>query len=152
MLFGRWVRPAFRCRECERVACGGCRRELRTLDVCERCLFIQIKGGFVDSRDKWIREREIREGAEGRIDRARWATFVLPGFGHLLQGDAIKGAAFLTAFTLLSTYLVAGPLLLPDPGLVGWPALPTAIPSALILGVVYVVAVLDTRSQWWGQS
>ncbi|MFT7624074.1 MAG: hypothetical protein ACI9WU_003260, partial [Myxococcota bacterium] len=109
LMFGRLIRPAHRCTDCGRIGCGSCRRELRMLDLCEHCLFLKIKGGFVDSRDKWLRDRKVEasQGLEAVANRG--ISFVLPGFGHLLLGQAVRGSLYLGLCAVTLSYLAVSP-------------------------------------------
>ena len=135
------VRPAWHCAQCGGVACGRCRRELRSLDLCDRCLFVRIQGAFVDPRDKWLRERQTEEARFRRRRVARILTFVLPGLGHLHHGKAVTGAALLVPFLFFTAFGLAAPVLVPDGGLVGSAALPASV-ALLGSGLVYATGVV----------
>lgn len=139
----RKMRPAFHCVECQTVACGRCRRELRDLHICEDCLFRRIKGGFMSSRDKWLLDRGVELSRDRRRTVGRWLTFVAPGFGHLLMGRTFRGAIFLSLILVGACYAWLGEWLLPDPALAGATGAMTRALAIGQVGIVYVVAVLD---------
>jgi len=141
--FQRLLTPAFNCTDCGRVACARCRRELKTLDICERCLFIKIKGAFVDSRDKWLRDRGIQAVTDSKLMFGRIITFFIPGFGHLLLGKTVRGTLYLTLFVYVMLLLLAAPSLVPDVGLVGASGLPLGVGAAMSALLMYLIAVLD---------
>lgn len=139
-----WVRPSWRCATCGSVGCSHCRPELADLDICEGCLFIRVKGSFVDARELWFRERRLQNTAELRRRLGRIMTFFAPGAGHLYRGWSVTGTLLLTAFAagignaLLSTALVP-PITMLDNA--------TAIIEPVLWGlgalIVYVVAVIS---------
>ena len=142
-VFARVLRPAYHCKTCGRVASERIRRELVGLSICERCLFIRIKGSFVDSRDKWLRDRGIQATADLRGVAARVLSFIVPGLGQLVRGHAVRGAVFLVLFVFAGTTLVLSPTLLPDPALVGTAGLGVGILSGVVMAGTYVISAID---------
>ncbi len=140
LILGAWLvrlmRPAHECSQCGRVACGRCRRELREIDLCERCLFIRIKGAFVDSRDKWLRDRGLRESKARRDRTTQILSMLVPGLGHLLRGKTASGTALLVSFVWSAVLAVVGSTLLPESG-------PTRVDAGTILSTLaFGVALL----------
>lgn len=137
------LRPAYPCSECGRVACGRCRRELRSLDLCERCLYLKIKGAFVDSRDKWLRDRGIAEAADRKRLLTRVASFVVPGSGHMLRGRVIVGALVQWVFLYGLLMVFASDLLIPETELVGRSQLILSLYAGTAAVAAYAVSAID---------
>ncbi len=93
------VRPSWRCSQCGNVGCSRCREELAYLDICEECLFIRVKGNFVDAKDLWFRERSVQHREYVRRRTGKMLTFVLPGVGHMFRGRAFAGAFIVFVMT-----------------------------------------------------
>ncbi|MFT7623539.1 MAG: hypothetical protein ACI9WU_002722, partial [Myxococcota bacterium] len=85
---------------------------------------------------------EASQGLEAVANRG--ISFVLPGFGHLLLGQAVRGSLYLGLCAVTLSYLAVSPLILPDSDLVGTPSLLTGAAAALVLAMVYLVAGIDT--------
>jgi len=140
-LAAKLLRPAHRCRECRRLACAYCRSELRTLDLCETCLFVRVQGGFVDARTKWLREQKLH-GQKGRFSAlGRAMSLIVPGLGQWIRGNSIMGLVFLLSFSFLFFWVLGGQGTLPslDQG-----AGLTVISSAAIISavVVYLISAI----------
>ena len=147
----RTLRPAFRCAECGRVACPRCRRELRHLDLCERCLFVRIKGAFVDSRDQWLSTRGREQSRTSRRKVARIAGLLVPGLGLLLRGRALAGATYLGLSLGLVSLALMGPVLVPELSVGASAWLSVVVFCGLCALIVYIAAalhgVLETRAK-----
>ncbi len=111
---GRRLRPSWRCGICGGVGCLRCRRELCALDICEECLYIRIKGSFVDAKDLWFRQRRIQDAAAARARAGRLLSLFLPGTGHLFQGRALAGLLLMALFSLTLTNALFPTVFVPD--------------------------------------
>ncbi len=142
-VLSKTMRPAYACAQCGRIACGRCRRELRALDLCERCLHLKIKGAFVDSRERWLRDRGISQGRSRRRLLSQILTFLLPGAGHMVRGRILLGVLTQWTFLFAVLYLFSATLLVPDSGLIGDTQLLIGIYATVAAVLAYVVAVVD---------
>jgi len=138
------VHPSWRCSQCHRVGCVRCRRELEHLDICEECLFIKVKGSFVDAKELWFRERRIQQDEDAQRRIGRGLTFVAPGLGHIYRGHAIAGLILLSLFATFVLFAAARGGMAPETVLVGEDArLAGTLGWSLAAGVVYVVALVS---------
>lgn len=138
------VRPSWRCSTCNRVGCVHCRRELEHLDICDECLFIRVKGSFVDAKELWFRERRIQQDDDARRRMSRLLTFLAPGVGHLYRGHAMAGAIFLCVFAgsvLNAVFIdpVAPSTILVESGV--W--FVTTLVAASIAGIAYIASLVS---------
>jgi hypothetical protein len=111
----RFMSPAKRCTVCGRVTCARCRREVRHVDVCPRCLEIRLKGAFVDSRERWLQERERVEKQVRGARALVWWSVLVPGLSQLSNGRAVAGVTYLFLFSFLSVFAFYGPSLIAEP-------------------------------------
>lgn len=110
----RFMSPAKRCTVCGRVTCARCRREIRHVDVCPRCLEIRLKGAFVDSRERWLQERERVETQVRGARALVWWSVLVPGLSQLSNGRSVSGVVYLFLFSLLTVFAFYGPLLISE--------------------------------------
>lgn len=141
--FVRIMRPAYRCHTCGRIASERQRRELAGMDICEHCLFIKIKGAFVDSRDKWLRDRGIAARDERKGLFSKVLNFLMPGFGHMVGGHPIMGLLYLLPFVFGVVLCLGAPAVLPDWSVLDVGGLALNLAGSLVLMVAYVVAGVD---------
>jgi tetratricopeptide (TPR) repeat protein len=138
------MHPSWRCAQCHRVGCVRCRRELEHLDLCEECLFIKVKGSFVDAKELWFRERRIQQEEDAQRRIGRGLTFVAPGAGHVYRGHALAGLVLLSLFATFVLLAAARSGVAPDTALVGDGAgLAATIGWSIAAGVVYVIALVS---------
>ena len=142
------VRPSWRCSQCKQVGCVRCRRELAHLDICDSCLFIRVKGSFVDAKELWFRERRIQSEESTRRRVSRLLSLVLPGSGHLYRGDCVVGVILITLFTGSILNAVGGAGLAPSTVIVSHGAgVVGSIAWGLVAGIVYIVGLVSILRQ-----
>ena len=143
-LLKRFVRPSWRCVQCGRVGCARCREELTFLDICEECLFIQVKGSFVDAKELWFRERSVQQRSHARQRSGRLLSFFVPGLGHLLRGRPIAGALLLSTMTVALLNATGAACLAPDLSFVPHGAeIASQVLWTLLAVVTYVVSIVS---------
>jgi len=139
----RFIRPAKQCRVCGRVTCSRCRKEVKYLDVCPRCIAIRLKGAFVDSRQRWLQERERVELQVRGARALLWWSVLFPGLTQLSAGRCISGSLYAFSFTLLMVVGAAGPYLI-------FERAPTGASLGFGSGVLLGLAGILYLSSLWG--
>lgn len=138
------LRATWFCPRCGKIANTRENPELEELDDCDECLLIRVKGAFVDPKDLWFRQRRIEADKQGRRQRMRLLTFLLPGAGHLYGGRTLRGMSYSTIFVFLLIQLVTPLGVIRDPlavdALMPWPRILMVVTLA---AVAYGIALAD---------
>ncbi|MGM0575801.1 MAG: hypothetical protein ACQEXJ_08745 [Myxococcota bacterium] len=145
-LLRRLLRPARACVKCAGVADPRTRLEIAEGAICERCLLIDVRRAFIDAKEQWFREKEREVDLRRRARRARWITWFVPGFGHLLRGAPLRGLTYLA--------LVLGCVLgaLTPHEVAHDPVSPLGITGGrlfvfgVVAGITWLVAVIDAHA------
>lgn len=139
------LRPAYHCAACHSLACERCRRELRKNVLCEGCLFTNIKGGFVDPKEKWLADRKTNDAAIRRRSAARFASVVVPGSGLTLLGHGAFGALYFAMCAFGLSLLLLSDFLIPPAGLVGNDSTVLQFAGLVAAGMGYLANMIHTR-------
>ncbi len=145
------VRLSSRCDRCGSLRCVSCWPEFSGTGLCHQCIYHKLRGSYVDPKEMWSREKRIDESRRVRRRLAVGLTFVLPGVGHVLRGQALRGVIFLFGALVPAGFLLLFPSVagLVNSGLAAtyrW----TTVGIGLWLFVAvtsYVIAVLDVLSE-----
>lgn len=116
-------------------------------DTCSQCFHAFLsRTSRIDAQIKLQKQRDIVR----RQHRVAWSVVLLsmlwPGTGHLVGKATVRGVMLLTLHTLGVVTLVLAGAFISLPGVDSfWAHLPLVVPTALLLGLVWLLAV---RSSW----
>ncbi|MGB0589832.1 MAG: DUF6677 family protein [Myxococcota bacterium] len=145
-MLAKALRPTLPCTECDAPAMPATRLETQDGPVCGRCVEGDVRRAFVDAKKQWVREQQLQLNVARRAQRARLLTWVLPGFGHLLRGRALRGLIFLA---LTFGCLFAGldlHSMVDDPYAPLQTSTARTIAFALPGGLAYLLAIIDAHA------
>ena len=96
--------PSIRkCEQCGGLICSRCASSWVTGNQCSQCIKTLTLRESEDPHlveQKWV---EIQRYRAGERSRSQWASWLLPGSGHLLRGHSWEGALYLFIFFLFLT-------------------------------------------------
>jgi len=96
---------AHSCERCGRPACVRCTEGVKT-EFCPQCYGIYVSREISDANARVKKDAEIRRYMGRWIYISRFFSFVLPGSGQMIRGDAVQGIIFSFIFALLALKIV----------------------------------------------
>ncbi len=137
----------FRCLSCGSVVCHRCAPRGAAASTCLPCYQALYQKDHIP---KDLRHKQLQRISRYRLkhDRVvRWASWMLPGMGHILQQEIVKGGVFLLVFLFCASWLIMDRLLVSVP-LLHWPS---GAGATLLIGIlllsVYVWVQRDLRKR-----
>lgn len=89
------------CEKCGRPTCVRCTEGVKT-EFCPQCYEIYVNRVGTDTNLRVKKESEIRRYLGRWIYISRFFSFILPGSGQMIRGDAVQGIIFAFIFALLA--------------------------------------------------
>lgn len=102
LLARRWE-PSHACPKCGRPACRRCDGVSEAL--CGQCVNVFQRSGVVDSRDRVLKEAQVRRHARWREASVRLLALLSGGAGHLVGGRPVRGFLVVLGLAFLGLML-----------------------------------------------
>jgi tetratricopeptide (TPR) repeat protein len=133
---------AYRCEKCGRIYCGHCEKKPDKSDVCLTCFRLLSQKAVMTPKERMARTIDMYRYRDYRSHVFRILSYIIPGSGHIYEGNTLTGFMIQMIFFCLVFSLVFWTFSVPPGSMTTYASLFQLLSAGLLL-ITYSFSFLN---------